>query len=115
MIHVPGKQMCTSDTLSRMSAVEQPAKNLINHDEMRLYVANIIEALPISDVRLQQIIQAQESDPVCCKLKEFILEGWPEKYKMSDSLKPYWNFRGELSVVQNFILKSMQVLIPSVM
>ena len=115
MIHVPGKQMYTSDTLSRMSAAENSAENLIDHDEMTLYVANIVEALPISDMRLQQIIQAQESDPVCCKLKEFILEGWPEKYKMSDSLKPYWNFRGELTVVQNVILKSMQILIPSAM
>ena len=95
MIRVLGKQMYTSETLSRISAVEQPAESLINHDEMKLYVANIIETLPISNVRLQQIIQAQESDPVCCKPKEFTLEGWPEKYKMSDSLKPYWNFRGD--------------------
>ena len=86
MIHVPGKQMYTSDTLSRVSAVEKSAENLIDHDEMTLYVANVIEALPISNVRLQQIIQAQESDPVCCKLKEFVLEGWPEKYKISDPL-----------------------------
>ena len=70
MIHVAGKQMYTSDTLSRMSAVEQFAENLIDHDEMTLYVANIIEALPISDLRVQQIILEQQSDPVCCKLKE---------------------------------------------
>ena len=78
--------MYTSDTLSCMSAVEQSAKSLIDHDEMTQYEANIIEALLVSDVRLQQIIQAQESDPVCCKVKEFILEGWPETYKISDSL-----------------------------
>ena len=115
MIHVPGKHMYTSDTLSRMSAIAQSAESLIDHDEMTQYVASIIETLPVSDVRLQQIIQAQGSDPVCFKLKEFILEGWPEKYKISDSLKPYWNFRGELNLVQNVILKSVQILIPSAM
>ena len=53
MIHVPGKQMYTSDTLSSMSAVEQSAESLIDHDEMTQYEANVIEALLASDVRLQ--------------------------------------------------------------
>ena len=118
MNHVPGKQMYTSDTLSRMSANAQTSEsveNLIDHDEMVSYISSVIQALPVSDVKLQQIIQAQENDSVCRKLKEYILEGWPEKYQISDSLKPYWNFRGEFSIVQNVILKSMQILIPSVM
>ena len=41
------------------------------------------------------------------------MEGWPDKYKIPDSLKSYWNFRGELSVVGNLILKSTRILIPS--
>ena len=116
--HVPGKQMYTSDTLSRMSAnaqTRESVKDLIDHDEMVSYISSIIQTLPVSDVKLQQIIQAQENDSVCSKLKEYILEGWPEKYQISDSLRPYWNFRGELSIVHNVILKSMQILIPSVM
>ena len=39
-------------------------ESLIDHDEMSLYVASIIAALPVSDIKLQQIIQAQEHDPV---------------------------------------------------
>ena len=90
--HVPGRQMYISNTLSRMSANEQTresVENLIDHDEMVSYISGIIQTLPVSDVKLQQIIQAQENDCVCNKLKEYILEGWPEKYQISDSLKPY--------------------------
>eukprot|EP00795_Rhopilema_esculentum_P016659 gene16659-8097_t len=64
------------------------------------YISSIIQALPVSDVKLQQIIRAQENDSVCRKLKKHILEGWPEiKYLILT--KPYWNCRGEFSIVQN--------------
>eukprot|EP00795_Rhopilema_esculentum_P001596 gene1596-16053_t len=78
MNHVPGKRMYTSDTLSRMSENAETSKsveNLIDHDEMVSYISSVIQALPVSDVKLQQIIQAQENDLVCCKLKKYILEG----------------------------------------
>ena len=112
---VPGKQMYTSDTLSCMSAVDQSDESLIDHDEISLYIASILETKPVSDIRLQQIIQAQENDPVCCKLKEFIREYRYEKHNISDFLTSYLGFRGELTITQNVILKSMQILIPSVM
>ena len=67
----------------------------------------------MSHVKLQQIIAAQAEDPVCTKVKEYIMEGWPDKYKIPDSLKSYWNFRGELSLVGNLILKATRILIPS--
>ena len=93
IICIPGNQRYTADTLSRSpQRVKQYAESLIDHNDT-LYVANIINTMPVSDVRLQQNIQAPGNDPVCCKLKEYVLEGWPGKYKMSDFLKPYWNFR----------------------
>ena len=32
---------------------------------------------------------------------------------MSDSLKPYWNFKSELSIVGNLIPASSRILLPS--
>ena len=113
MKHVPGKEMYTSDMLSRQLTYENTEKSMIDDDEMVPFLDSIIDSLPVSDVKLQQIIAAQAEDTVCSKVKEYILDGWPDKYKMSDSLKPYWNFRGELSVVGNLILKSSRILIPS--
>ena len=102
--------MYTSDTLSGMSANAQASaslENLIDRDKMVSYTSSIIQALPGSDVKLQNCIQAQENGSVCRKLEEYILERWPEKCQISDFLKPYWNFRGDFSIVQNVILKSM--------
>ena len=86
---------------------------MIDDEEMPLFLERIVSSPPVSDVKLQQIIAAQTEDPVCTKIKEYILEGWLDKYKISDSLKSYWNFGGELSVVGNLILKSTRILIPS--
>ena len=115
MSHVPGKEMHMSDMLSRQLPVESNEKSMIDDEEMSPFLESIVSSLPVSDVKLQQIIAAQAEDPVCTKIKEYILEGWPDKYKIPDSLKSYWNFRGELSVVGNLILKSTRILIPSLM
>ena len=113
MNHVPGKEMYTSDMLSRQLPVESAEKSMVDDEEMVHFLESIIDSLPVSDVKLQQIIAAQAEDSVCSKIKEYILEGWPDKYKMPDALKPYWNFRGEFSVVRDLILKSSRILIPS--
>ena len=113
MKHVLGKEMYTSDMLSKQLSYENTEKSMVDDDEMVPFLDSIIDSLPVSDVKLQQIIAAQAEDPVCSKVKEYILDGWPDKYKMSDSLKPYWNFSGELSVVGNLFLKSSRILIPS--
>ena len=59
--------------------------------EMSPFLESIVSSLPVSDVKLQQIIAAQAEDPVCTIVKEYIMEGWPDKYKIPDSLKSYWN------------------------
>ena len=73
----------------------------------------MISSLPASDARLQQIMEAQEEDPVCRQIKVYCSEGWPDKYSLSDAMKPYWSSRGELSVVQNILLKASRIVIPS--
>lgn len=65
--------------------------------------------------RLQQIMEAQKEDPVCRQIKVYCCEGWPDKYSLNDAMKPYWSSRGELSVVQNILLKVSRIVIPSSM
>ena len=113
MKHVPGKEMHMSDTLSRQFPVSSDEKSMIDSEEMSPFLESIVSSLPVSYVKLQQIIAAQGEDPVCTKVKGYIMEGWPDKYKIPDSLKSYWNSRGELSVVGNLILKATRILIPS--
>ena len=68
-----------------------------------------------SDTRLQQIIEAQEEDPVCRRIKTYCSVGWPDKHSVNDAMKPHWSTRGELTVVQNILLKGTRIVIPSSM
>ena len=96
MAHVPGKQMYTSDTLSRLIARQsdtQPEQNLIPDDDMTAFVGSIIDTLPVSDVKLKQIIEAQDEDEICKQIKQYCSEEWPDKHPLPSILKPYWNGR----------------------
>ena len=113
--HVPGKKMYIADALSRLQTRNQTVKPTIDDDEMHAHVESVISSLPASDTRLQQIMEAQEEDPVCRQIKVYCCEGWPDKYSLNDAVKPYWSSRGELSVAQNILLKASRIIIPSSM
>ena len=72
--HVPGKEMYIADGLSRLQAQHADPQPTIADDEMTAHVANVITGLPASDSRLQQIIEAQEEDPVCRQIKPIVLK-----------------------------------------
>ena len=62
MVHVPGKQIYTSDTLSRLQHKQpdsKPKDSLIPDQEMSAFVCSIIDALSVSDIKLKQRIEAQ--------------------------------------------------------
>ena len=106
MIYVPGKQMYTSDALSRL--VPKPTNSnvsLVSEVEMNAFIGTVIDSLPVWDTKLKEIIEAQEDDEVCKRVKQYCLEGWPEKHAVADAVKSYWRERGELTVVQNLIMK----------
>ena len=113
--HVPRKKMYIAVALSRLQAEHADPQPTIADDEMTAHVASVITGLPASDTRLQQIIEAQEEDPVCRQIKTYCSEGWPDKHSVNDAMKPYWSTRGELTVVQNIILKGTRIVIPSSM
>jgi len=84
--HVPGKKMYVADELSRLQIRRQTAKSIINDDEMHAHIGSVISSLQASDARLQQIMEAQEEDPVCRQIKVYCCEGWPDKYSLNDAM-----------------------------
>ena len=113
--HVPGKKMYIADALSRLQTQHADPQPTIADDDMTAHIASVITGFPASDTRLQQIIEAQEEDPVCRQIKAYCSEGWPDKHSVNDAMKPYWSTRGELTVVQNILLKGTRIVIPSSM
>jgi len=67
--HVPGKNMYIADPLPRLQPRHADPQPTIANDEMTAHVVSVITGLPASDSRLQQIIEAQEGDPVCRQIR----------------------------------------------
>lgn len=63
--HVPGKELYIADALSRMQAATSDNKATVPEEEMNIYVDSILDSLPTSDVKLMEIKEAQDEDPVC--------------------------------------------------
>ncbi|XP_044170830.1 uncharacterized protein K02A2.6-like [Acropora millepora] len=82
---------------------------------MTAHVASVITGLPASDTRLKRIIEAQDEDQVCRQIKKYCSECWPDKHSVKDAMKTYWSTRGELTVVQNILLRGTRIVIPSSM
>ena len=90
MIHVPGKEMYTSDTLSRLMARKSVSKDVNKfNDETEAYVCSILDLLPVSDVKLQQFIEAQDNDEVCKTIKQYCFENWLERHLLPSVIRPY--------------------------
>ena len=46
--------------------------------EMNAFIGTVIDLLPVSDTKRKEIIEAQEDDEVCKRIKQYCLEGWPD-------------------------------------
>ena len=68
--HVPGKELYIADALSRMQTNNPDRKPTVPEEEMNIYINSILDTIPVSDVKLMEIKEAQDEDPVCQRLKK---------------------------------------------
>ena len=115
----PGRHLYIADTLSR--AYINSDKEAKSYGEVRQVnemqqkdpeEINLLKYLPISEERLAEIRQKTKEDPELQKLKQVIMIGWPETNTVPVEVKPYYNFRDELSVVDDILFKGTRVIIP---
>ena len=104
MVNVPVKEMYAPDTLSRMLArntnTVHKSKDVDDFNtEREAFICSALDAIPVFNVKLEQIIDAQE----------------PEKHMLSTAIKPYWSDRGQLTIVQSVLLISSRIVILSSM
>ena len=91
-----------------------PADLDFQHDTAA-YVELVVQSLPATPTCLERIRTAQNQDPVHAQLKEYCVQGWPAKNKLSKELQPYHVFAGELTVVQDLLMNGNRLVIPPVM
>ena len=105
--------MIVADALSRASLTENNPE--INNYDMNFFVHSIINSLPISGKKLDQLKEETKKDNTLNILKSYVENGWPEKKQISDQVKQYFSFQEELSIHEGLILKGNRTVVPSVM
>ena len=103
--------MVISDALSRAylndHASEIPETHLIHQ------VTLPFQLLPISKACLIEVQEQTSLDPVLQQLRSYTLHEWPEKVKIPNALKPYYNIRSEIVCHENLLLKAQRIIVPS--
>jgi transposase InsO family protein len=110
IIYKPGKDMHIADTLSR-AALPCTSNMEEEVEDVRIHVNMIKQNLSIAENKREEIRNATEKE--CKDLKKLILEGWPaHKHQVPSTLRQYFQFNEELSIVDDMIFKANKVFVP---
>ena len=94
--HVPGVELKVADALSRSPISSTCDEDNDFQNEVTAYVDMLVQNLPVTNKRLQEILTAQYTDKTCSQLKSYCRNGWPHRSKVVGSLKPFLPIRNEL-------------------
>ncbi|GBM38549.1 Uncharacterized protein K02A2.6 [Araneus ventricosus] len=106
-----GKEMFVSDTLSRAPLI----KNHFPTPEEDSLVLSVLDSLPISDIKLKEMSDANKSDPLVQELKSLLECGWDSSKRVGLSAKKYLQYKDELHFVDDLLLKLDLIVVPESM
>ena len=111
--HVPGKELCTADALSRAPL---PTPETFDDDltqQSQSYVSAVLLTLPASDRRLEEIRAELQKDDILKTVMHHVQNGWPDKKSMNRAIKAYYNEQGFLSIHDGLLMRGNRLVIPS--
>lgn len=111
--HVPGKSLTVADTLSRAPLEEARDCDRLLQEEAAVFVSAIIQSLPATEERLEEIRRHQQQDDICQLLTSYCQSGWPDKKNLPEATRPYSSVAAELSVENGLLLRGCRIVIPS--
>lgn len=97
--------MHIADTLSRDCHNHKPTKD----EEFEVLVI-----LPITSQAMDRLRTSTEQDESLKLVRQYVQNGWPvEQHVIPAAVKPYWNFRDEISEYDGLMFKGKKVIIPN--
>ena len=115
VMYQPGTKMHLSDALSQLTSNNDNSKAK-TIPGLEISVHDVEVFTEISALSLAKIKRATEADADLKTLKQYINDGFPEnKADCLESLRAYFNYREELAICDDLILKGHCVLIPLTM
>lgn len=107
----PGKYLYIADTLSRAALSEQYLKEV--DQELDLHINMLISTLSVSPEKLKKIKENSIKDEVLSQIIIYCQNGWPEhKRCVSPSVKPYFDLKHQIYVIDNIVFKDTSIIIP---
>ena len=114
IVHVPGKNLITAFALSRAPADVSSVADSALEQEVDAFMAAVTDSLPATDQRLQEILTAQQDDPICTTIGSYCSIGWPPQDRLSAALKSYWPHRSDFSSTPDgLLLFGQRIVIPA--
>ena len=110
--HVPGKDLTIADTLSHApTGGPSPADELLQ-GETSAFVKAVMQSLPATDQRLEEIKQHQKEDEVCQQITAFCETGWPDKHSATASIRPFLPMSAEFCIENGLLMRGNRIVIP---
>ena len=81
-------------------------------EEVETFACSTVDQLPATAQRLQEIIEVQRNDEVCMQVRGYCQAGWPAYMPHQPLLRPYWENRAHLAVVDDLLLYDERIVIP---
>ncbi|XP_046569886.1 uncharacterized protein K02A2.6-like [Haliotis rubra] len=110
----PGKDVPVADMLSRHFIESSSNKDDLSLDEdIQSYVHMVTSNLPVSDKKMKEIRKESSEDSQHLMLMKIIMNGWPQNlHDCPSSIKEFWTFRDELTVIDGIVYKGDKIVIP---
>ncbi|XP_046557148.1 uncharacterized protein K02A2.6-like [Haliotis rubra] len=110
----PGKDVLVADMLSRYFIESLSNKDDLSLDEdIQSYVHMVTSSLPVSDKTMEEIRKESSEDSQHLMPMKIIMNGWPQNmHDCPSSIKEFWNFRDELTVIDGIVYKGDKIVIP---
>ena len=110
-VHVPGKDLHLADALSRACSEPIPSEEEVE-DPLDCIFPVIVSDL--TEAELNELQATTAKDLQFSTLKETVMDGWPEfKKDCPTILTPFWDYRDEITVCQDVLLKGQTLMIPA--
>ena len=112
--HCLGKDLVDVDAFSRAPTQLPKEEELYAERDEECHVMAVRRQMPASVSRLEEIRSKLCEDETLAELTKIINNGWPaEKKDCSESFKPYWDCRADLTTVSGLVLREAQIVIPN--
>lgn len=111
--YVPGKTFFVPDALSRAPVPEGTKDCDIIYSDSTVYVNAVLSEIANEMLTSTSIREKQLLDDQLVQVKQYVMEGWPDKKKLKTGTQEFYKFREHLAINDDFLCYGDRLVIPA--